>query len=88
MRAIDADRLREAAETVIETTEAFQDLIDQQPTLKLPGDNTTRLMRRYSRPGVYADLWLHCEAGGCRVNDNWRYNYCPECGARVEEQEG
>ena len=24
----------------------------------------TRFVRRYSRPGVFADLWLHCEECG------------------------
>lgn len=86
MRPIDADVLREAAETCIETTDAFQALIDRQPTLKT-AEGTTRLMRKYSRPNVYADLWLHCEACGGKVNDNWHYNFCPECGAIVTEQE-
>ena len=56
MRPIDADVLREAAETCIETTDAFQALIDRQPTLNVSTDRTTRLMRKYSRPNVYADL--------------------------------
>lgn len=34
MRPIDADELKEKAETVIETTDAFQWLIDNAPTLK------------------------------------------------------
>ena len=85
MRAIDADVLRDAAGTVRETTDAFQELIDEQPTIEIPAERTTRLMRKYSRPHVYADLWMHCEACGGRVNDRWRYKYCPECGAKVEE---
>ena len=56
MRAIDADILRDAAETVRETTEAFQELIDAQPTIEVPAEHTTRLMRKYSRPNVYGDL--------------------------------
>ena len=88
MRPIDADVLREAAETCIETTDAFQALIDRQPTLNVFTDRTTRLMRKYSRPNVYADLWLHCEACSGRVDKNWRYNFCPDCGAMVIEQEG
>lgn len=51
-------------------------------------ERTTRMLRKYSRPGVYADLWLHCEACGGMVNDDWRYKFCPECGARVIAQEG
>ena len=87
-RPIDANALREAAETCRETTEAFQELIDAQPTLGAAQERTTRMLRKYSRPNVFADLWLHCEACGGVVNDNWRYKYCPECGARVKEQEG
>ena len=87
MRPIDADVLREAAETCIETTDAFQALIDRQPTLKA-AEGTTRLMHKYSRPNVYTDLWLHCEACGGKVDNNRRYKYCPECGRKVEEQEG
>jgi len=87
MRPIDADVLREAAETCIETTDAFQALIDRQPTLRA-AEGTTRLMRKYSRPNVYADLWLHCEACSGRVDKNRRYNFCPDCGAMVIEQEG
>ena len=51
-------------------------------------ERTTRLVREYSRPNVYADLWLHCEACGAKVYDKGRYYYCPICGAKVKEQEG
>ena len=34
MRLIDADKLREEAETCIETTAAFIELIDEQPTIE------------------------------------------------------
>ena len=88
MRPIDADILRYETETCRETTDAFQQLIDAQPTIEIPVERTTRLMRKYSRPNVYADLWMHCEACGGRVDDHWRYKYCPECGARVKEKEG
>ena len=88
MRPIDADILRYETETCRETTDAFQQLIDAQPTIEIPAERTTRLMRKYSRPNVYADLWMHCEACGGRVDDHWRYKYCPECGARVKEKEG
>ncbi len=85
MRRIDADALRHAAETCRETTDAFIELIDAQPTVAEP---ETRLVRHYSRPNVFADLWLHCEACGGKVDDRWHYKYCPECGAKVKEQEG
>ena len=88
VRPIDANALHEAAETCREATDAFQELIDAQPTLSAAQERTTRMLRKYSRPNVFADLWLHCEACGGVVNDNWRYKYCPECGASVKEQEG
>ena len=44
----------------------------------------TRLLRHFSRPNVYADLWLHCEKCGEKVNDNWRPKYCPGCGRAVK----
>ena len=44
----------------------------------------TRLVRHYSRPGVYADLWLHCEKCGFCVDDRYRYKHCPECGRAVK----
>ena len=43
----------------------------------------TRLVRNYSRPGVYADLWLHCEKCGGMVDDRYTPKYCPECGRKV-----
>ena len=52
-----------------------------------PQPETTRLLREYSRPGVYANLWLHCEACKGKLNDNWKYNYCPDCGRKVVYQD-
>ena len=43
----------------------------------------TRLVRHYSRPGVYADLWLHCEKCGGMIDDRYKPKYCPECGRKV-----
>ena len=36
MRLIDADALKEAAQTVRETTDAFCELIDEQETIDIP----------------------------------------------------
>lgn len=44
----------------------------------------TRLIRHYSRPNVYADLWLHCEKCGERVDHDFRPKYCPGCGRAVK----
>lgn len=43
--------------------------------------------RKWSRPGVYADLCWHCSACGGRTNMSWAhiyYKYCPYCGTRME----
>lgn len=53
------------------------DLKEQEP-------QETRLVRHYSRPGVYADLWLHCEKCGGRSDNNYKPKYCPECGRKVK----
>ena len=46
----------------------------------------TRHMRHYSRPGVYADLWLHCEKCGYVTGIIARmHKYCPECGRKVKQ---
>lgn len=47
----------------------------------------TRLVRHFSRPGVYADLWLHCEKCGGLVDDRYRYKHCPNCGRAVKWDE-
>lgn len=53
--------------------------------LRAQEDAETRLVRLYSRPGVYADLWLHCEKCGGKVADGfYRPKFCPECGRKVQ----
>ena len=59
-------------------------IIDDAITLlKTQGPDETRLVRHYSRPNVYADLWLHCEKCGGRVDDRYKPKFCPECGRKV-----
>lgn len=52
--------------------------------LKAQEPDETRLVRHYSRPNVYADLWLHCEKCGGRVDDRYKPKFCPECGKKVK----
>jgi rubrerythrin len=52
--------------------------------LKAQEPEPTRLVRHYSRPNVYADLWLHCEKCGGKVDDRYRPKHCPECGRTVK----
>jgi rubrerythrin len=52
--------------------------------LKAQEPDETRLVRHYSRPNVYADLWLHCEKCGGVVDNRYRPKFCPECGRKVK----
>ena len=52
--------------------------------LKAQEPDETRLVRHYSRPNVYADLWLHCEKCDGRVDDRYKPKFCPECGRPVK----
>ena len=52
--------------------------------LKAQEPDETRLVRHYSRPNVYADLWLHCEKCGGKVDDRYKPKFCPECGRAVK----
>lgn len=60
---------------------AIQDALE---LLKVYEPDETRLVRRYSRPNVYADLWLHCEKCGGRVDNRYKPKFCPECGRKVK----
>jgi rubrerythrin len=53
----------------------------------LKAQDETRLIYHYSRPNVYADLWLHCEKCGEKVDNQWRPKYCPGCGRAVKWDE-
>ena len=58
--------------------------IERIGKLKAQEPDETRLVRHYSRPNVYADLWLHCEKCGGRVDDRYKPKFCPECGRAVK----
>lgn len=91
-------RMRVDSEKVIKGLEEAIDVfaIDQSMTiveqwvvrgalalLKAQEPDETTLVRHYSRPNVYADLWLHCEKCGGRVDDRYKPKFCPECGRKV-----
>lgn len=42
--------------------------------------------KRYSRPGVLADLCWHCSACGAKFSSTYAFlwTYCPTCGAEME----
>ena len=53
-----------------------------------PKQITGHWERRYSKPGVYKDLFWYCSECGqsawCRYTE--LLHYCPICGAKMEEQ--
>ncbi len=57
---------------------------EAQTMLKAQEPEETRLVRHYSRPNVYADLWLHCEKCGGRVDNRYKPKFCTECGRKVK----
>ena len=54
-----------------------------------PERKTGTWQRKYSRPGVYADLCWHCSICGGKFSDTYAnmWKYCPDCGATMEETE-
>ncbi len=72
----------------IAVTVALSTLSGALMLLKEQEPQETRFVRHYSRPGVYADLWLYCEKCGGRVDDEfYRPKFCPECGRKVKWDE-
>lgn len=47
---------------------------------------TGKWIRHYSRPNVYADCFWHCTCCDYKTLDNWanKWNFCPNCGAKME----
>lgn len=45
--------------------------------------------RHFSRPNVYADLCWHCSVCGGSFAYNWanKWNFCPDCGAKMDGKE-
>lgn len=67
--------------TLSEVEEAIESAIT------LLREQETHLVHHYSRPGVYADLWLYCEVCGGKVDGNSYPKFCPNCGRKVKERE-
>lgn len=83
VRPIDANALRKAAETSIETTDAFQELIDKQPTLAYTPVNPAR-WEKAKFEGSNTPYWRcsACKDACFPAPDGLdRVYYCPQCGA-------
>ena len=89
MRLIDADSMKADLLTVDPQYETMIQwcitVLDAQPTIE-PERKTGTWQRKYSRPGVYADLYWHCSICGGKFSDTYAnmWKYCPDCGAKME----
>ena len=76
------------AERAVELMKIFADRIEQLPQAQ-PESDSGRWERRYSRPGVYADLYWHCSKCGYKTDyqyANVNHRYCPSCGRKMERE--
>lgn len=66
-------------------------IIDALPSAQFiePERETGTWQRKYSRPGVYADLCWHCSICGGKFSDTYAnmWKYCPDCGAKMEGEQ-
>lgn len=92
MRVIDADAMKADILTVDPQYETMIQwcitVLDAQPTIE-PERKTGTWQRKYSRPGVYADLCWHCSICGGKFSDTYAnmWKYCPDCGAKMEGEQ-
>ena len=86
MRLIDADSMKADLLTVDPQYETMIQwcitVLDAQPTIE-PERKTGKWQRKYSRPGVYADLCWHCSICGGKFSDTYAnmWKHCPDCGS-------
>ena len=65
---------------------AFKSMIDKMPTVDPVRHGHWE--RHFSRPNVYADMFWHCSECGYKNENQWAnkyHNYCPCCGAKMDE---
>lgn len=80
-RLIDANKLMNEAETCIERTDMFQELIDEQPTINIQ-DIWPTAKWIYSYHNVFGDAIGYCS--NCKVRTE-KTDYCYKCGYKFKE---
>ena len=85
MRPIDADALKEKAETVIETTDAFQWLIDNAPTLKY--EPVIDAVWQYYTNDEGKARWRCSHCGKICHKHPYDKRRCSVCGAHMRMEE-
>lgn len=95
MRLIDADALK-LSMTLIAPGETKEYCYPCREILKAIDDASTieerktgTWQRKYSRPGVYADLCWHCSICGGKFSDTYAnmWKHCPDCGADMRGEQ-
>lgn len=97
MRLIDADAIPWDVEGVGEIPVITKEEIDQLPTIEVPtvGESVGELPVRHGKwcegTECYSDDFIVCsvcgEAFNVMDNDTYRFDYCPKCGARMDEDD-
>lgn len=100
MRTIDADKLKqhfawwhEGGEEADRQAEIFEQIIDAQPTIQpKKGKWKEQAIENVKAAGIEEVQIAKCSACGLYHTTPYMYyfsdyNYCPNCGARMEEQE-
>lgn len=63
----------------------FDSIVDSQPTVDAAPVRHGRWISRPAPSNSYCG-YLICSNCGEEVNDAYEYNYCPHCGARMDEE--
>ena len=86
MRLIDADELKKLRHDYIQGRIKFDgneyDLIDKCPTIEVETVKHGRWIE-VKQPDRYG-LRVMQECSCCGSRENWRANYCPNCGAKMD----
>lgn len=85
MRLIDADELIETAHRIrLDSRERIEQMIESAPTIE-PEQKHGRWEVKYISDFRFC---VYCSVCGERQTHGEKTNYCPNCGARMEENNG